>query len=179
MVDSFSLNLSKLSAFVHCLHAKVEVVRLGGETMRSNVEHRQTEDVAPDIAARLRIERARLRLSARAIAESCGVSRSTHCLYEAGDRVPDARYLAAAHRIGVDVGYLLTGERAEELATRLLDWERLETVLRVVEQWLDERDLELPPQDKARVVRILFENVRDDQGLVNERKAHDLLSLVA
>ncbi|MBL8464316.1 MAG: hypothetical protein JNL37_05640 [Thauera sp.] len=32
-------------------------------------------------------------------------------LYEAGERAPDARYLAAVHEIGADVRYIVTGLR--------------------------------------------------------------------
>lgn len=60
---------------------------------------------------RLRQERDRLRLNQTAFAATGGVTKKTQMLYEAGDRFPDARYLAAVHEIGCDVRYVVTGLR--------------------------------------------------------------------
>ena len=49
---------------------------------------------------------------------SVGVSRNSQANYEADKRLPDAAYLAIAMRAGVDVLFVLTGERgfpAEQL----------------------------------------------------------------
>ncbi|MCG9079449.1 hypothetical protein [Laribacter hongkongensis] len=60
---------------------------------------------------RLREERERLRLNQTAFAATGGVTKKTQMLYEAGERFPDVRYLAAVHEIGCDVQYVVTGRR--------------------------------------------------------------------
>lgn len=64
--------------------------------------------------ARLREERERLGLTQDAFATACGVRRRAQANYESGERAPGARYLEAAGKIGVDVGYVLDGERTTE-----------------------------------------------------------------
>jgi len=63
------------------------------------------------IGGRLRFERERLALSQPVLAEMCGVTMRSQRNYEKDERLPDAGYLAAATRSGVDVVYVLTGER--------------------------------------------------------------------
>lgn len=60
---------------------------------------------------RLREERVRAGLSQTEFGELAGVTKKTQMLYEADERVPDARYLIAANGAHVDVQYILTGER--------------------------------------------------------------------
>lgn len=60
---------------------------------------------------RLLEERKRLGLSQTAFAEAAGVQKRSQINYEAGDRLPDVAYLAAAAAAGVDVRYVVTGER--------------------------------------------------------------------
>lgn len=45
------------------------------------------------------------------IGECGGVTKKTQMLYEAGERFPDAAYLAAIAKAGVDVRYIITGDR--------------------------------------------------------------------
>ncbi|WP_334015750.1 MULTISPECIES: transcriptional regulator [Burkholderia cepacia complex] len=40
-----------------------------------------------------------------------GVARRSQSAYESDERAPDAAYLLAVREIGVDIGYVLTGER--------------------------------------------------------------------
>ncbi|MCS6473386.1 helix-turn-helix domain-containing protein [Burkholderia thailandensis] len=64
-----------------------------------------------NIGNRLRDERKRTSLSQRAFAERGGVTEKTQVLYEKGERAPDAVYLARIAAVGVDVLYILTGQR--------------------------------------------------------------------
>lgn len=64
------------------------------------------------IFLRLREERERLALSQAAMGEIGGVKKLTQLNYEKGERVPDAAYFAAVAKIGVDIQYVITGERA-------------------------------------------------------------------
>lgn len=68
-------------------------------------------ELSVPIGVRLREERDRLRLNQTAFAAVGGVTKKTQMLYEAGERAPDARYLAAVHEIGADVRYIVTGLR--------------------------------------------------------------------
>lgn len=71
------------------------------------------EQVASAIGERLREERARLGYSQAAFSEAVGVSKTTQFNYESGGRSPDALYLHAAKRLGVDIDYVISGQRSE------------------------------------------------------------------
>lgn len=77
-------------------------------------------ELSVSFGVRLREERERLRLNQTAFAATGGVTKKTQMLYEAGERFPDVRYLAAVQEIGCDVRYVVTGLRdvppAETLA---------------------------------------------------------------
>lgn len=64
-----------------------------------------------DFSARLTEERNRLGLSQEAFGAIAGVSKMSQLNYEKGVRKPDAGYLMAVAEQGVDVAYLLTGQR--------------------------------------------------------------------
>lgn len=66
---------------------------------------------------RLRAERTRLGLTQPALAEIGGVSRETQINYEKDDRSPNCDYLARVLAQGLDVLYVLTGERASSRLT--------------------------------------------------------------
>ncbi|WP_290604942.1 helix-turn-helix transcriptional regulator [Arsenophonus sp. ENCA] len=63
---------------------------------------------------RLKSERLRLGLSQEMFAERCGVKKLTQYNYEKSERHPDAGYLIAAKALGVDLNYVMTGERSDE-----------------------------------------------------------------
>lgn len=66
-----------------------------------------------NVGTRLREERDRLKLTQEAFANACGVSRRAQVTYEADERSPDARYLEAASKFGVDIAYVVYGGRTE------------------------------------------------------------------
>lgn len=61
--------------------------------------------------ARLKEERKRLRLTQTDIAMIAGTSKNSQLNYEKGNVVPGATYLEAVAKAGVDIQYVLTGER--------------------------------------------------------------------
>jgi transcriptional regulator with XRE-family HTH domain len=63
------------------------------------------------IGGRLRAERRLLRLSQTDLAALTGTSKMSQARYEGDKRSPDATYLAAVSKVGVDVLYVLTGRR--------------------------------------------------------------------
>lgn len=66
----------------------------------------------PNVANRLKAAREGLGLSQQALAEHCGVTARSQRNYEAGERLPDALYLARLIEAGADVTYILSGQRA-------------------------------------------------------------------
>ncbi|EFH8134085.1 transcriptional regulator [Escherichia coli] len=64
-----------------------------------------------NIGSRLREERERLGLSQQALGEIGGVKKLTQLNYEKGDRAPDTIYLTSVAEAGVDIVYVLTGQR--------------------------------------------------------------------
>ncbi|QEQ86088.1 XRE family transcriptional regulator [Pseudomonas sp. p99-361] len=63
------------------------------------------------IGYRLKEERSRLGFSQTDLARVGGVGKTTQINYEKGERSPDASYLAAVAEIGVDVLYVVSGQR--------------------------------------------------------------------
>ena len=61
---------------------------------------------------RLKEERKRLKMTQPVFAELCGVTKKSQVAYEGGELPIFAGYLEKAAAAGVDVGYLLTGERS-------------------------------------------------------------------
>ncbi len=62
---------------------------------------------------RLAKERHRLGMNQTTFALAGGAGRASQANYESGKRFPDAAYLAAIAKIGVDVQYILTGHRSD------------------------------------------------------------------
>lgn len=69
------------------------------------------------IGMRLRDERLRLGFNQVKLGEIGGVTKKTQILYENGERFPDARYLAAVAEAGVDVSYVVNGQRQTSEST--------------------------------------------------------------
>lgn len=76
------------------------------------------------IGERLRAERVRLNLSQVAISGTCGVNRSTLAAWEKGEQSPTAAVLSQLAGFGVDVLYVVTGERAPVSSAALTQEER-------------------------------------------------------
>lgn len=108
------------------------------------------------MSVRLKEERVRLGMTQPAVAEVGGVSKTTIVSYESGAHVPDAVFLSRLAARGLDVSYVLTGERAAVKAGADLDWELLQDVLEVVGTFEERRQRSLSPAGKARIVRILY-----------------------
>ncbi|MCK6405770.1 MAG: helix-turn-helix transcriptional regulator [Rhodocyclaceae bacterium] len=80
-------------------------------------------------SARLLAERKRLKQNQAEFGALGGVSRLAQLNYEHGDRAPSAEYLLKLGDAGVDVVYLLTGQRLEINA---LDWDIVERAFKLV-----------------------------------------------
>lgn len=64
-------------------------------------------------------------MSQQVLAERCGVTARSQRNYESGERLPDAGYLAALSTVGVDVLYVITGQREGPAPMALSAEERL------------------------------------------------------
>lgn len=73
------------------------------------------------IGDRLKEERERLRLSQTSLAEGAGTTKKTQIDYEKDKTQPKGRYLAAVASFGVDVAYVITGERLENTAITTME----------------------------------------------------------
>lgn len=71
-------------------------------------------------SARLKAERKRLKMTQPVFAEQCGVTKKSQVAYEGEDLPLFANYLEKAAGLGVDVAYVVTGERG---GVRLTDEE--------------------------------------------------------
>ncbi|WP_085631317.1 helix-turn-helix domain-containing protein [Pseudomonas sp. R16(2017)] len=104
------------------------------------------------IGDRLKEERERLGLNQTDFAAKAGASKNSQYNYEKGERSPDASYLAAVAEQGVDVLYVVTGQRfaADEgtlsqddleivLHVRALDAKDKEAVMRLLRAFTDRR----------------------------------------
>lgn len=69
------------------------------------------------LGQRLREERKKMELSQSEFARALGIHLNTQSRYEKGEREPDSNYLNSLMDFGVDVTYVLTGERRNEKGT--------------------------------------------------------------
>lgn len=118
---------------------------------------------ASDFGARLRSERELMLLSQEALGAAGGVKKNAQHNYETGKRLPDASYLAAIAAAGVDVLYVLTGERrsglpaptAHQLPARLR--ERLADAIEAIEEGLAATNRTAQPRVKAELVLAAYD----------------------
>lgn len=115
-----------------------------------------------NIGERLREERARLGLNQGDFAAVAKVSKTTQFNYEKGERSPDAAYLEAVAAAGVDVLYVLTGQRSSPSEASLAE---------------DESELlnhyrSMPDQDRA-AMRRLGSALAESAGKYTTRKDSD------
>jgi transcriptional regulator with XRE-family HTH domain len=76
------------------------------------------------IGERLKAERLRVTYSQVGFADACGVSRGALLKWELGEATPNAAVLGLMAGLGVDVLYVVTGQRAGEAESTLAPVER-------------------------------------------------------
>ena len=77
------------------------------------------------VAERLKEERVRLGLNQDALAAAAGLKRNAQINYEKGERSPDSDYLVAVAALGVDVGYVLTGQQSRPVPEGYISVQRV------------------------------------------------------
>ena len=125
--------------------------------------------VLESFAERLQEERKRLQLSQDELGALAGVSRKSQSGYEVGARYPDAGYLLSLFKAGIDVCYLLTGNRtgtsslnSKEEGLLLID------AFEVVSKRLKKHDVSLEKRKEAAwlLYKIYKENETPDEQMV-------------
>lgn len=66
---------------------------------------------------RLSEERKRIGLNQKDFSSIAGVTKTSQVNYESGERSPNVNYLQAIESTGVDINYILTGNRANKIAS--------------------------------------------------------------
>lgn len=64
------------------------------------------------LGERLKTEREKLKLTQDEMAERCLTSKRSYCAYEAGETQPKSEFLKCLSDAGVDILYVLTGQRS-------------------------------------------------------------------
>lgn len=105
---------------------------------------------------RLREERKRLGMSQEELAAQLSVSRSSVAYYESDRTVPDVTCMVRAAKVGVDVGYVMYGQRGAEQAERILDWDLLAAILRRIHDWTEEYGHDIAAEKQVAIARVLY-----------------------
>lgn len=108
------------------------------------------------VGERLAEERARVPLGVGALAEACGVSRDAQRRFESGENLPGGAYLIAAAAQGVDVRYVLTGERGITRIVKPLDVALLADCLSGVEAGLKAAAKRMAAKPKAKLIAEVY-----------------------
>jgi len=128
---------------------------------------------------RLADERRRLGRSQDDFAQIIEIGRSGYAAIE-GDRAPldVARLVTLGERSGVDVMYVLSGERASLAAGQLLDWPLVEGILTGIHRWAAAHNITVPPEKQMLLLKLLYQKLAS-KGCVDKQSLEDALRLVA
>lgn len=109
------------------------------------------------IGERLKEARKGLGLNQEQFCALVNVSRKTQSDYENGRGYPDAYYLSILHQQGVDISYIITGERT----TGINDLVELQQCVMEVEDWLHKNKKELQKEQLLNAAKQLFKAKRE------------------
>lgn len=121
-----------------------------------------------DIGRRLKEERERLKYNQSDFAAIAGASRKTLFNYESGERTPDALYLSAWAKVGLDVMYVVTGERTQTIVTQGFDRRKMAEAIQGVEFILKETRRMPTPEKKAEIVLAVYDMLLNDEKKTQE-----------
>nr|BDD47129.1 hypothetical protein 8 [Saccharospirillaceae bacterium] len=127
---------------------------------------------------RLREERKRLGINQSEIGRIGGVSKHSQINYENGSRSPTAAYLQAVAASGVDVNYVLTGERPGSGNT--VDVQQFEVIGRALDHMLSESNRKLSTQGLVMVAALVYNYLQEEAetDADQETTLHRALKLV-
>lgn len=104
---------------------------------------------------RIKSERLRLNIQQLAFADACEVSRGALLKWEKNEATPNAQALALMSRLGVDVLYVVTGQRQENTESTLDPIER-----KILNAWRTS-----PSKGRAAMVALANAITPDDQEI--------------
>lgn len=130
-----------------------------------------------DIGARLREERERLGFNQTNFSALGKAAKRAQVRYEAGERSPDLEYLAGVAEAGVDVLYIVTGDR-KTAAPSTFNPALLRDVVEGAEVALRSKRTKLAPAKKAELITLLYEYFKG-AGAVDRAAVDRFLRLVA
>lgn len=110
-----------------------------------------------EFGRRLQEERKRLGLTQEELGQRTDLSRAAQATYEGGKAAPDIVYMALAGDAGIDVNYVLSGQRSGMTASALFDWDTAEAVFLAIHELAREARIEIPPEKFFRLFRLLYE----------------------
>lgn len=111
------------------------------------------------IGERLQIERKRLGFNQTDFGEIGGVSKNAQSNYENGTRTPDAAYLAALTKHGVDINYVVTGVRAVTENNLREELDLMITAYRLIEK--ETKKTNITDEQKANAAFALYQAYKD------------------
>ncbi|MFY9812112.1 helix-turn-helix domain-containing protein [Aquabacterium sp.] len=128
---------------------------------------------------RLSDERRRLGKSQDDFAKAIEIGRSGYAAIE-GERAPldVSRLVMLGQKAGVDVMYVLSGERKAVAAGHLLDWTLIEDILVGMDTWAVGHDIKIPPTKQMLLVKFLYEKLAA-KGHADNQSLEELFRLVA
>lgn len=120
----------------------------------------------PDFGSRLREERKRFGLTQARLAALVGISAPTQIGYENNTRTPDASYVTAIEKHGLDEHYIRTGVRRRRAAVDDMDWEFFLAVQSAGQVWFkEELGIALDPRESNEIARLLYELMIDQHQI--------------
>jgi transcriptional regulator with XRE-family HTH domain len=139
------------------------------------------------INSRLKDERTRLGLTQPVFAEHALAKKRTVQDWEKGTSSPTAVQMEALSRIGIDTQYVVTGVRSinlEKISTQPkrphFDFEgKLSSIVKVLEEVLNELQLRLNPKAKGEVVETLLMQAMLKHSIPTKEDIYPILKLVA
>ena len=134
----------------------------------------------------LQLERQRLGLPASKVVEMIQTSRASYTRWESGAPIPSDK-LTLLTELGFDVQFIVTGVRSNNLekisaqpATPHFDFEgKLSTIVKVLEEVLNDLNLNLNPKAKGEVVETLLMQAMLKHAIPTKEDIYPILKLVA
>lgn len=131
-----------------------------------------------EFGSRLIAERDRLGWSQAEVLSVTGISRKTLFNYESGRSEPNAGFLSSLAEHGLDVLFVVTGQRTQPIV-RKPRTDLLADVISAVESELTKRKLLLALNKKAELIALLYEHFDQEEKPVETPTVQRFLRLVA
>lgn len=128
------------------------------------------DSLSDSVGERLKIERKRLGLTQAAFGKKIGVGRIAVLRNELGDRCPDANYLLACQKIGVNVMYVLNGRTVARL-----DFARMEYSIKALLEMLRDLDSNVDVKTLTAAVIQFYESSSDSN--FEQKQLHRNISM--